>query len=476
MTSHQWRSTTKLCRNFALGHCPQDQACNYIHASPATIQRHTDIHSMLDSGSNLTHGLRSSLATSPVYSTLSPVTNNSDQPNYQLGLSPAMGTTAVSDHIKYRSLSWRTALCRHFVKNKGWCPLGDECNYIHDLSLAEFAKDDARFTTRRSAGRGGGRHGSRGKMGSKHSHCWAYVQGLCHVQDCQYLHPVAVHLFAQHTPCLAWPNCRRGPLCPYKHPELYISDSAPPSPDLQATSEAPHTQRAALTQSDLISPGALPYNGMFYFNTQQPLLQSLPPPPQLRLPLPPQPPMMLGSPWQAWRFPYPPTPLTYVPVMMGPQASWPVHDTNRPLPDFNAATMWPPQVFPKFVGPSFNTEPSQSSPDSHSPNYTYEPIIEHPHVGALPVPDSDLPYIPSKSEPRAGHARRISVTIKNKEDLDALALDSGTQRRQPWQTHGDRVGRRVSATSVATSWAPSSSGLHGGVKGTLTPPGILYGM
>ncbi|OJT03589.1 hypothetical protein TRAPUB_5765 [Trametes pubescens] len=72
---------------------------------------------------------QSSLATaaSPVWSTLSPVTNSSDHPNYQLGSSPFTGT-APDSRIKYRPLSWRTALCRHFVKNKGWCPVGDDCN------------------------------------------------------------------------------------------------------------------------------------------------------------------------------------------------------------------------------------------------------------------------------------------------------------------------------------------------------------
>ena len=63
---------------------------------------------------------------------------------------------------------------------------------IHDLALAEFAKDDVRFASRRGAGWKGERE--RGKAGSKHSHCWAYVQGLCHVTECQYLHPAAVHL------------------------------------------------------------------------------------------------------------------------------------------------------------------------------------------------------------------------------------------------------------------------------------------
>lgn len=64
---------------------------------------------------------------------------------------------------------------------------------IHDLTLAEFAKDDVRFPKSRNSSGFGGKH-ERGKAGSKHSHCWAYVQGLCHVQDCQYLHPASVQM------------------------------------------------------------------------------------------------------------------------------------------------------------------------------------------------------------------------------------------------------------------------------------------
>lgn len=65
---------------------------------------------------------------------------------------------------------------------------------IHDLALGSFAKDDARFSSRRLTSTGNGKQNERGKAGSKHSHCWAYIQGLCHVQDCPYLHPVAIHM------------------------------------------------------------------------------------------------------------------------------------------------------------------------------------------------------------------------------------------------------------------------------------------
>ncbi len=68
---------------------------------------------------------------------------------------------------------------------------------IHDLALAAHAANDIRFPANNRATSGAGsasNHSSRGRAGSKHSHCWAYVQGLCRVRDCPYLHPVAMHL------------------------------------------------------------------------------------------------------------------------------------------------------------------------------------------------------------------------------------------------------------------------------------------
>ncbi|OJT03590.1 hypothetical protein TRAPUB_5766 [Trametes pubescens] len=377
---------------------------------------------------------------------------------------------------------------------------------IHDLALASFARDDVRHNARRAAGHGGRRPNGKGKAGTKHSHCWAYVQGLCHVQDCQYLHPVAVHLcesnarsivyaylayvypfsVSQHTPCLSWPNCRRGPLCPYKHPEPYISDSPPASPAPAAAASRPPP---AGMQSDVVPRGAIPYNGMLYFNAQSPVQQrpqqqqqqqqhhqyqqqqrQLP---ALSIPnLPSQPPMMLGSPWQTWGMPYPPTPMTYVPMIA--QLPWQVQDTSARWSENTATAPIRPPTLPRFAGPVFNMNlnpfdviPSPSSPESSSPNYTYEPIAEHSRGHSLPIPDSELPYVPQKREQQVGHTRRVSVTIKGKEDLDALGLDSTSRGRQPWQTHGDRLGRR--------SWAPSSSSLHGG-PGAHTPPTLLYGL
>ncbi|KAI0648638.1 hypothetical protein C8Q79DRAFT_998697 [Trametes meyenii] len=467
MASRRDRFRTKLCRNFALGHCPQGASCNYIHASPESIQTDNSIHSSLGRSAcvSLNGQAQLSSAVSPVWSTLSPVTNSSvDQVNYQWG-SPAPSGAAPPSRIKYRPLSWRTALCRHFVRNKGWCPLGEECNYIHDIALAEFARDDVRFDKGRHPGNGG----RRGKAGSKHSHCWAYVQGLCHVHDCQYQHPVAVHLFAAHTPCLAWPNCRRGPLCPYKHPEPYVSESTPASPALSTQEAKP---QVSVPAPDPVPRGAVPYNGMMYFNMQSPQQQKQqqhslplpppPPPPPPALTLPPiQQQLLAANLFEAWRFPYPPTPMTYMPVMVSPPA-WP--DIGLRWPDnmvpFSHQGLPRPHV-PSFSSPNPLQPPTQTLPALNSVT------PDHSHDISHSIPDSELPYVPPKQQ-KNGHARRVSVTIKGREDLDALGLDSTSRVRQPWQSHGDRIGRR--------SWAPSSSSLHAVGGGALTPPAILYGM
>ena len=57
---------------------------------------------------------------------------------------------------------------------------------IHDVTLAAYATNDIRFPD--------GTRPPDSRAGSKHSHCWAYVQGLCRVKECPYLHPVAIHL------------------------------------------------------------------------------------------------------------------------------------------------------------------------------------------------------------------------------------------------------------------------------------------
>ncbi|KAH9937858.1 uncharacterized protein BXZ73DRAFT_44818 [Epithele typhae] len=490
MAARRGRFRSKLCRNFALGHCPQGDACNYLHASPETIQ-----------SSSAPFGLQPSVraAAKPrrifasrcadAWPTLSPMTTASaeHQPAYSWApplpppppSSAGPSATHPQTRIKYRPLSWRTALCRHFVKNRGWCPIGEECNYIHDLDLAEFAKDDVRFADRRAGGAGqgvsqgqGGR--GRGRAGSKHSHCWAYVQGLCHVNECQYMHPVAVELFAPHTPCLSWPNCRRGALCQYKHPEPYISTSpsASPAPPPAALSPPPQ-QHPPVAHSDAVPRGAVPYNGMFYFN----MPQTQPPPPPQPAALPPamslspvqlvQSPVVFTNPWH-W-------PLSYSPPIMG--YPHPHHVAYAPptwpsLSPVEAPAYPGPTMLPQMPGPAPPTFSPPLQPFSFPPPpQAMESLPQTDLARPTPLvtrsfsaaPDGDFPYVAPR-EQRVGHARRVSVTIKSREDLAGLGLDStvSAHERLPWQTHGDRGERR--------SWAPPSSVLRVPRQAAASPP------
>ncbi|RDX41964.1 hypothetical protein OH76DRAFT_1411656 [Lentinus brumalis] len=444
MASRRGRFRTKLCRNFALGHCPQGEKCNYIHASPEAIQTNS-IGPLLQTSTSQRgqDGPLSATTISPSpWFTVSPATNtSSDQLAYNW--SNSSHARFPSSRIKYRPLSWRTTLCRHFLKNRGWCPLGDACNYIHDLTLAEFAKNDVRLPSRR---------GERGKAGSKHSHCWAYIQGLCHVQDCQYLHPAAINMFATHTPCLAWPNCRRGPLCPLKHPEPYISNSPTTSP----ADRPAMLQPSVPGHADAVPRGAMQYPGMFYFNVPSQRPPSLPPPlshPPQAPTMTSQPPVVFTNPWEGWQMqvPYTSAAMSYTPMAVT-APSW-------PTVGFSESSNYSPAV-PYFAVSAYDdpTLPQPSAPgyedavprQTHMSNYTYHPVPvdEAPQPRSFSTPNEDFPYVPPKDQ-RNGHAKRVSVSLQNKEAMDALGLDSSSHGRLPWQTHSDRLARR--------SWAPSSS-------------------
>ncbi|TFY66855.1 hypothetical protein EVG20_g4233 [Dentipellis fragilis] len=107
----------------------------------------------------------------------------------------------------YRHFSYRTAPCKHFSQSNGqFCPLGDDCNYIHDKKLMWRP-----YT--------GWQRTPTGIIFKKTTHCWAFVQGLCRVQDCPYIHPRDAEPYVKYTPCLAWPFCKDGDNCRYKHPE-----------------------------------------------------------------------------------------------------------------------------------------------------------------------------------------------------------------------------------------------------------------
>ncbi|CCL99923.1 uncharacterized protein FIBRA_01948 [Fibroporia radiculosa] len=511
------QSAAKLCRNFALGHCPQGDQCKYLHplvpsflpayaaprpAAASHAQGQLNPYSRVQAGPGgewLPSTFHAQQSEMPQLNWPNPTPSTS-----------AAGTTPHVSFPQFKPLSWRTTLCRHFTKNRGWCPLGDECNYIHDLELAEIALEDARFPPRRGlTGPPGGRDGQ-SKAGTKHSHCWAYVQGMCHVKDCPYLHPVAVHRFVRHTPCLQWPNCPKGVLCPYKHPEPII----PKVPVLPPSIESPHRARQPSPADNTLS-GAVQYYGTTYFplQPQTNVSPSAPPAPRPHLPappahmhphphpppaplqLPPPPPMRpydapsleythsfgsqsFGSPpWMGPRTPIsPPTQMTGV-YAYDPHAPYPhPHPHALTTPDYRMPVPMPSPawkghiIYEADVRPlSFPAPPSMSAvpqgalqlqgpSGSGPPQRVVHPPAEGSVATGVAVPagpsatgEDEFPYVPPKMQ-RVGHARRISVALRSKEDSDALGLFKGDAvRRESWQTHGTRHAHK--------SWAPSSSGI-----------------
>ncbi|KIJ96878.1 hypothetical protein K443DRAFT_633593 [Laccaria amethystina LaAM-08-1] len=106
------------------------------------------------------------------------------------------------------NLAHKTAPCRHYARNRGWCPVGEACNFIHDFAFP--AREDASV---------------RWKVGSpqrkKSRHCWAFIQGRCRSSSdrCEYFHPEAalVPKYFKYTPCAVGETCSDRNNCPFKH-------------------------------------------------------------------------------------------------------------------------------------------------------------------------------------------------------------------------------------------------------------------
>ncbi|GJE85609.1 zinc finger protein [Phanerochaete sordida] len=418
------RYKRKLCRNYALGHCPQGDQCKYLHSNNIPMQPTYPMAPamMRPSGLNPNFSFPAIATGMPfTWPSMSPPLPSPESTGFNWGFAPFSppAPTASSGHSQppqFRPLSWRTTLCRHFAKNQGWCPLGDECGYIHDLSLAAHVTHDIRFPD--------GSRPSDSRAGSKHSHCWAYVQGLCRVRDCPYLHPVAITLFVPHTPCLAWPNCTRGALCAYKHPEPLI----PRVPETQMSPPAPVQPPQPPSPVQVIPSGTVHFYGTTYF----PMQRGMQPPTTLPPPLPSPPQYYYSPAGRSVASGYSP----YSPE------SLPFHS-----PYYEAVSSLPPPAaaVPRaYMGPELD--------DIHRitglPKSTLAPIAEparaHEADGgaeAKAPPAEDFPYQPPPPGTQRGHARRVSVAMKSKEEGDAgdaAALPARSTRRESWMHHRQR--------------------------------------
>ncbi|KAH8987423.1 hypothetical protein EDB92DRAFT_1875613 [Lactarius akahatsu] len=138
-------------------------------------------------------------------------------------------------------MSYKTTPCRHFTLNRGWCPWGDDCCFIHDSEL-EWAPAPDRGSSGRSTPSSTTLVGNNYKplhngtttsvaepgtavrsSSSQSAHCWGYIQGLCpHSGDnCKFIHPADIVPYIKYTPCLTWPRCGYPTqVCPLKHPQV----------------------------------------------------------------------------------------------------------------------------------------------------------------------------------------------------------------------------------------------------------------
>lgn len=258
-----------------------------------------------------------------------------------------------------------------------------------------------------------------------------------------------VLLVVPHTPCLAWPNCMRGALCAYKHPEPLI----PKVPELRMPPSAPVQRPQPPSPVQVIPTGTVQFHGTTYFPVQQ---GAQPPQPQPSLPSPPQyyysP---AGRSVASGYSPYSPESLTF---------HSPYYEAVNSLPSQTASAV--PRA---FTGPDLD--------DLHRlagmPRSTLAPIPEPPlehsasegqvqgDAKASSITGDEFPYQPPPRGTQRGHARRVSVAMKSKEDSDALQAQSAVQplpprstQRESWMHHRqrDEPAHRVSTGHAPAAW------------------------
>jgi len=121
----------------------------------------------------------------------------------------------VDNLLAKKPVAYKTTMCKHFARSNGWCPRGDNCDFIHDTALLTAQakeKENAKISAAPESIDSGSKKGALG-------HCWGHVQGTCKNRRCRYLHPRDVKPFLPFTPCPEWARCTKGSSCPFKHPE-----------------------------------------------------------------------------------------------------------------------------------------------------------------------------------------------------------------------------------------------------------------
>jgi hypothetical protein len=144
----------KVCQYFIRGYCKFGDRCKFIHPSHVNYQRPTGSFLSGPAAYTPDHNRQVFLPQLPVAPDIPPdltvgrpvvtpggklpgsppalglLEQQSNHPDERspASINPSQMTMPPSLHFPAKPIAWRTAPCKHFVKNKGWCPLGDACN------------------------------------------------------------------------------------------------------------------------------------------------------------------------------------------------------------------------------------------------------------------------------------------------------------------------------------------------------------
>lgn len=150
----------------------------------------------------------------------------------------------------------------------------------------------------------------------------------------------------------------------------------------------------------------------------------------------------MSSPHYTWSYP------TYSPVVNSVASGYSPYSPDSlsiHSPRYETLSSLPAAAIPRaFSGVTFDDlhsitgMPMSTLPPIPEPVEEEEPEAKEAEKRDEPVESDEFPYRPAPGQ-RAGHARRVSVVLKSKEDTDALGLPAvHTSRRQSWMGHKQR--------------------------------------
>ncbi|KAF9445039.1 hypothetical protein P691DRAFT_777850 [Macrolepiota fuliginosa MF-IS2] len=428
-----------VCRQYIQGYCSYGSKCKYNHPPVGERWPGTRSHP-LTSQANYNTGYWPSSQNTHSNARIENQYSDVPQPQQQYS---AAGRLLGNDPKKIRSIiAWKTTPCKHFVKNNGWCPLGDACNFIHDWQLIHstmWNRDIIRQTAESSSRPDGTQKAT--------SHCWAHVQGFCGARNCPHFHPADIQPYVKYTPCPAWILCDRRSTCPFKHFDALSPASQdsepitappppppPPPPQIYYPPPPPPPPPVAYTPPTLPVPNPVELNGTTYF----PIAHDTPLPEEFQY-------SMLSEP-----VPVPLPIATTVHIPPHPPLNEPIIPPASPPPSYHHV----PLVFqPRALERAYVTEPSPppiALPFAFMSNPTvaqeedFSLIHQNPlpagteyepTAGSLPIlaqepqpkvmaPDSksaDSDLVPENQRRKRrpnGHARRISINVKTGEVVE----------------------------------------------------------